>query len=95
MRYESIQYFVGTLFYTQKNKNIKNCVRPKNGKYGCTCAGQSPLHFLQIAKNEAAIAGKICRMLKSIRKFLILFLMDRRFSLGYSVGMMIQIYNSI
>jgi hypothetical protein len=59
------------------------------------CAQQSPLHFLQIAKNEVAIAGRICSMLKSIRKFLPLFLMDRRFSLGRRVGMMVQINNLV
>ena len=95
MRYKSIQYFVGRLFCDQKNKNIKNCIRLKMENKTARLPGDRRFIFLQIAKNEAAIAERIRSILKFIRKFLILLLADRRFSIGRRDGMMVQIYNSI
>jgi hypothetical protein len=45
-------------------------------------------YFLQIAKNEVAITERICCILKFVRKFLILLLMHRKFSLGRRDTMM-------
>ena len=95
MRYESIQYFVARLFYAQKNKIMKNCIRRKMENQTARVPGNGRFIFLQFAKNETTIAAKICSLLKSVQKLMTLLLMDRRFSLGRRVCMMIQIYNSI
>ena len=71
MRYESIQYFVGRLFYAKKNKNIKYCVRSKMGNKAVGVPGNRRFIFCKLQKNKAAVAGRICSMLKSTRQFLL------------------------
>jgi hypothetical protein len=57
-------------------------ISEQNGNKTERVPGTHHLIFLQIAKNKIVSAGRICSILKFIRKFLPLLLLDRRFSLG-------------